>query len=112
MLLIQPYNFRVVHVKGKNNIADPLSRLLGANTSQTLSKAQLEDMAYIRFANEVTTRKIKLASAKDDELWLDRNCINFQNWKELTGPNIYEAIKDDLYTVGKLILRSNRLLTP
>lgn len=55
VLRLQPYNFRVVYVKGKNNIADPLSRLLEAKTGKILSKTQLEDMAYVRFVAQSAT---------------------------------------------------------
>ena len=118
VLRLQPYNFRVVYVKGKNNIADPLSRLLEADANSALSKAQIEDMAHVRFVAQnatpraLTTREIERESAVDDELVSLHQCIEYGNWNSFNGPKLYKAIKDELCTIGKLILRGNRILMP
>ena len=69
VLRLQPYDFKVVHVKGLDNTADPLSRLLPLKAGP-----EDDDEGYVRFVavnatpHALTTREIEEASADDEEL--------------------------------------------
>lgn len=47
VLRLQPYDFRVVHIPGKQNIAEPLSRLIGGTAKNEVHGHESED--YVRF---------------------------------------------------------------
>ncbi|KAJ8411636.1 hypothetical protein AAFF_G00164440 [Aldrovandia affinis] len=72
VLRLQPYDFKVKHIPGKRNIADPLSRLLG-ETAQREKHHHGSD-EYVRFVavsatpKALTTREVEEASATDPEL--------------------------------------------
>lgn len=72
MLRLQPYDFCVVHIPGKQNIADPLSRLVFGKTGKQTHKHGAEE--YERFVavnatpSALTTRTVEEASGIDDEL--------------------------------------------
>jgi len=116
VLRLQPYQFRVVHVPGTKNIADPLSRLL---KTDVLSKSKLGDQAeeYVRFVaisatpKAMTTREVERASADDDELQEVRECIDTGKWDSCTQ-KLYAAINGELCTIGKLVLRGSRIVIP
>ena len=48
MLRLQPYDFKVIHLPGKNNIADPLSRLLKVNMVQQSGFSKMAE-EHVRF---------------------------------------------------------------
>ena len=72
MLRLQPYDVRVVHVPGAQNIADPLSRLVDSKIGPTDNAHGADD--YVRFAavsatpTAMSTREVEKASANDEEL--------------------------------------------
>lgn len=81
VLRLQPYNFKVVYVSGKENIADPLSRLLGSTGIR--EKHSHESDEYVRFVavsatpRALTTREVEEASEKDSELIELRKAIEW-----------------------------------
>lgn len=88
VLRLQPYNFRVTYLPGSQNIADPLSRLLGetAKTERHIHNSE----EYVRFIavsatpNALTTREVERASESDMELKEVRFAVNsghFENCK-------------------------------
>lgn len=69
---LQPYDFTVIHIPGRENIADPLSRLLGKTAMEETHKHRSDE--YVRFVavnatpNALITREVDKASAGDEEL--------------------------------------------
>ena len=121
VLRLQPFNFRVVYVKGKNNIADPLSRLIPenkrCNEGITLQKSQLEELSVRMVVKNVTPkaltpRQIERATDLDSELVEVRKCLVHDNWSQFTGNKLYRALANELCFVGTIILRGNRLVIP
>ncbi|KAJ8366663.1 hypothetical protein AAFF_G00345590 [Aldrovandia affinis] len=113
VLRLQPYDFKVKHIPGKRNIADPLSRLLG-ETAQREKHHHGSD-EYVRFVaasatpKALTTREVEEASATNPELIEVRKAITngrFENCKA------YAAVANELCVVGYLVLRGTRIVLP
>lgn len=113
VLRLQPYEYKVVHIAGKNNIADPLSRLLTNTVKQVEHKHGADE--YVRFVavnatpKALTTREVEEASAADPELREVRKAIatgHFENCKQ------YAIIANELCTIGYLVLRGTRIVLP
>ena len=118
VLRLQPYRFTVKYIPGKQNIADSLSRLLpskGDNSHQEGCSEECEN--YIRFVAQtatpkaLSTRDVEEASADDDELSEIRKCIRTNQWHTLTNKRLL-PVKDELCTIGFLVLRGTRILIP
>lgn len=77
VLRLQPYRFKVQYVPGKQNIADPLSRLGKGNG--VCMKEDAEE--FIRFGAETSTPAAMSVQEVEEESWLDsevsqlRECI-------------------------------------
>lgn len=113
VLRLQPYEFRVVHIAGKNNIADPLSRLLTGTVKGVQHEHGAEE--YVRFVavnatpRALTTREVEGASAMDPELGEVRKAIatgHFEKCKQ------YAIVANELCTIGYLVLRGTRIVLP
>ena len=80
-LRIQPYTFKIVHIPGPQNIADPLSRLINKQTKTPQTRHEHDADEYVRFVavnatpRAMTTREVEEASAEDEEICELRNAI-------------------------------------
>ena len=112
VLRLQPYRFKVQYVPGKQNIADPLSRL-GKGKGVCMNDDAEE---FIRFVAETSTPAAMSVQEVEEESWLDpeisqlRECITTGEWDN--APTQYKAIRSELSILGKLVLRGTRLLIP
>ncbi|KAJ8375480.1 hypothetical protein SKAU_G00060600 [Synaphobranchus kaupii] len=113
VLRLQPYDFKVLYIPGKQNIADSLSRLLGETAKRERHNHGSDE--YLRFVavsatpKALTTREVEEASATDPELIEVREAIangRFENCKA------YAAIANELCVVGYLVLRGTRIVLP
>ncbi|KAJ8363309.1 hypothetical protein SKAU_G00121400 [Synaphobranchus kaupii] len=113
VLRLQPYDFKVLYIPGKQNIADSLSRLLGETAKRERHNHGSDE--YVRFVavsampKALTTREVEEASATDPELIEVREAIangRFENCKA------YAAIANELCVVGHLVLRGTRIVLP
>ena len=111
MLRLQPYDFRVVHIPGPQNIADPLSRLVKGECRDTANEAD----DYVRFVavsatpKAMSTRELEEASGNDEELQNVRDAIQTGNFVKCRA---YMAIASELCVVGQLVLRGTRIVLP
>lgn len=118
VLRLQPFDFNVVYIRGKYNIADPLSRLLRDVVQAPVTKTQLEGQAFVRFVAEnatpgaMTTKMIERASHDDPELKAVRHCLEYGDWSNFQGPKIYRTLREEFCIIGQLVLRGNRLVIP
>ena len=112
VLRLQPYRFKVQYVPGKQNIADPLSRL-GKGKGVCMNDDAEE---VIRFVAETSTPAAMSVQEVEEESWLDpeisqlRECITTGEWDN--APTQYKAVRSELSILGKLVLRGTRLLIP
>ena len=113
VLRLQPYDFQVIHIAGKYNIADPLSRLLGETAKKTKHAHGAEE--YVRFVavqatpRALTMRDVERASAEDEELSEVRKAIQTGRFDKCSA---YARIANELCTIGQLVLRGTRIVLP
>lgn len=114
MLRLQSYKYRVIYKPGKNNIADPLSRLLPVTENQVSF-----DESASHYVNWVVTTATPVAlksseinecSATDEELNAVKQGIYHQNWN---GKAVaFKIFETELCFVGDILLRGNRIVIP
>lgn len=110
---LQPYDFRVIHIPGTHNIADPLSRLLGPSAKDEIHTHKAEE--YVRFIAvcatpcALTTKEVEQTSANDVELQKLRTAIQTGCFYECPA---YRHIAGELSVIGQIILRGTRIVLP
>ena len=116
VLRLQPYEFKVIHLPGKNNIADPLSRLLKVDMTQQSEFSKMAE-EHVRFVainstpKAMTTHDVERASSDDAELQQLRECIDTGRWTDCPD-KLYAAISGELCVIGQLVLRGSRIVMP
>ncbi|KAK3733402.1 hypothetical protein QZH41_002706 [Actinostola sp. cb2023] len=109
VLRLQPYKFKVTYIPGKQNVADPLSRLTQMGEDRP-SPEEIGAEEFVRFVattatpQAMTTREVEEASAEDEELCELRECIKAGQWKNSQCKE-YIPASGELCVIGKLILR-------
>ena len=98
---------------GKTNIADALSRMNQRNSKDLSSEK--EDIARL-VATEatpvaLTTREIERERELDPELQSVRYYIETGDWSKCKLM-AYTCIKNELCTIGKLVMRGDRIVIP
>ena len=112
LLRLQPYEFRVQYVPGKQNIAASLSRLVDKGGVSDHDDAE----EFIRFVAEASApvaipiRELEEESVTDPEISQLRECISTGDWDK--APPQYKHVRNELSSLGKLVLRAVRLLIP
>lgn len=95
---------------GRTNAADALSRLpLKYEAKRNLGEEYVYFVAKMATPKALTTEEIEERSACDEILCKVRKAIRTGNWSELPE---YKFIKDELSSIGKLILRGRRIMIP
>ena len=113
VLRLQPYTFKIVHVPGGKNIADPLSRLVSGEGYPTQYYTEAEE--YVRFIAVNATpvalniRTVEEESASDGELTQLREAIRTGNYATCKP---YAPVAGELCITGQLVLRGTRLILP
>lgn len=115
VLRMQSFQYKTIFIQGKSNIADPLSRLLPKTEGETFD--EISENIVRRIAIDaceeivaVTPKEVEEESAKDRECSELRESLRTDRWPEMTKH--YEILKTELYSVGKLIMRGNRIFIP
>ena len=113
VLRLQPYDFSVIHRPGRENIADPLSRLLHRKVEPDNHQRCTEE--YVRFVavsatpTALTTREIEEASADDEELKEVRKAIATGRFEKCRQ---YMTVAGELCVIGQLVLGGTRIIIP
>ena len=103
----------MIHRPGRENVADPLSRLLHRRVEPDNQQRCTEE--YVRFVavsatlTALTAREIEEASADDEELKEVRKAIA-TDWFEKCRQYMTEA--GELCVVGQLVLRGTHIIIP
>ena len=112
VLRLQPYDFTVKHIPGREMVADALSRLVKETNEQNPDSAE----AYVRYIataatpNALKTKDIERESENDEKLTVIRSCLKTGNWDKC--PTEYKSVRNELCAVGKLVLRGCRIVIP
>ena len=123
VLRLQSYDFQVKYVKGSENIADPLSRLIKVAKGSDVVGQSVDDVEdtelYVRFTvidalTAITAKEVEKASFVDSEISQIREAVQCSRFDSLSKdiPGVYRAIRDELCVVGQLVLRGNRIVVP
>lgn len=116
VLRLQPFVFRVVYKPGKQNIADPLSRLSLSEEVEEIDQA--DDQLYVHAITEsvaIDVSEIKAALDSDFELQLVKEAITSGIWD---NEALKEHAKDyipfqrDLSLIEGHVIRGCRLVIP
>ena len=113
VLRLQPFTFKGKYIPGKMNVADVLSRLSSV-TSSPSGNGEVEDyvMSLTQSAvpRTMSSREIEKASKVDSELQVLRQAIASGDFSGCD--TAYRAIKDELTTIGYIVLRQSRIIIP
>ena len=114
LLYLQQFRYVVTHISGKENSADALSRLPVGPAQEDDARESTEYACSI--ASEAvpaahTPQKVEQASAKDPTLQLVRQAVTSGDWSRLSG-TMYKALSEELWVLGQLVLRGNRIVMP
>jgi len=112
LLRIQGFKFRILHIPGKNNIADPLSRLL--EPADIITENDMYEKNLVMFMGNlvpraITLKEISTATETDDVLKSVCQSIRV-NAPISTKP--YSALVDELCIVNDILLRGSRIVIP
>ena len=116
MLRLQPYKFKIIHLPRKNNIADPLSRLLKVDMAQQSEFSKMAE-EHVRFVainstpKAMTTHEEERASSDDAELQQLRECVDTGRWTDCPD-KLYAVISCELCVIGQLALRGSQIMMP
>jgi len=113
VLRLQPYDYKVIHIPGRKNIADSLSRLMCKGQS---SSNHIDDTdEYVRLIavsatpKALTTRQVEEASESDDELRSVRDAIQTGRFEKC---KTFMHVASELCAIGQLVLRGTRIVIP
>lgn len=114
LLYLQQFQYKLTHIRGKDNAADVLSRLPVGTTHDHETQAT-EEFAYSVVSEAVPAalvpKEVEIASEKDPTLKMLRQAVMTDDWSQLQG-TIYKAVKDELWVIGQVVMRGSRILIP
>lgn len=114
VLRLQSYRYKIIHRAGKNNIADPLSRLVSFEPTNTSF-----DEANEEYVNTVMTfsvpvainlTEIKSLSELDETIVAVKTALYSNEWTEITKP--FKPFETELCMVDHILLRNNKIVIP
>ncbi|XP_055632915.1 uncharacterized protein K02A2.6-like [Toxorhynchites rutilus septentrionalis] len=112
-LRLQPYDFKIERVRGEDNVADALSRLI--RDSQEAEPFEGENGSHVLCTldagcMEVTLSEIELSSEQDEEMENLWSALQRDDWpSEL---RMYEAHKKNIHCIGALLCKGDRIILP
>ena len=112
VLRLQPFNYKVIYVPSRENIADALSRL----TKVPASRGYVHDEEYVRAITlqavpaALRIEEIEAVSFEDEELKVVRECLQSGDWEK--APKAFVMVRNELTNVGQIVLRGTRIVVP
>ena len=112
LLYLQQFQYKVTHIRGKDNPANVLSRF-AVSTTQDHETQATEEFAYSVAREAVPAalvpKAVEIASEKDPTLQLVRNAVITDDWSKLQGTT-YKAIKEELWVIRQVVVRGSRIV--
>ena len=113
LLYLHQFSYTLKHIAGKKNYADVLSRL-PVRAEDNHSTTETEEFAHSIVSEAIpaamTQRDIERESKGDETLQMIKEGITSADWTKL--PNIYQAVKDELWVLRDLVMRSEWIVLP
>lgn len=111
VLRMQSYKYKVVYQPGKNNIADPFSRLckltLGLDVTH---KDYVQDIVELTRPVAVPLTEIEEQSKRDTEIQKVKEGLYDKKWDE--SVKIYKLFENELCFYGDILLRGTKIVIP
>lgn len=113
VLRLQTFRYNIVYRRGSTNIADTFSRMLPEKTEADYDP---DCESFIRSVAQLTAidvPEVEKHTDSDPELLELRECLEKGNW-DFTSEQLkaYRPFKDEFGSVGKLIIRRDRIVIP
>lgn len=111
VLRLQAYNCRIVYFPGKNNIADPLSRLCAISQPEPFDNENyINQLIDYALPVAVSLGEIVKRSEKDEEILTVKKGIMERVWENKV--NTYKIFESGLCFQDAILLRGNKLVIP
>lgn len=110
---LQSFRFVVIHIPGKVNIADPLSRLPTYTKCKTYDQFGEETIYAIvqkAMPTALTTEDVISHTKSDTELAVVKEALNTGRWHD--GVKKFAPFKDELYCCKELLMRGEKIVVP
>lgn len=111
VLRLQSYKYRIIYKPGKNNIADPLSRLCKLNNKHS-DEEDTHVCQVVTFARPqaISMSDIINASETDKEICNVRKGLYQNNWDD--SVRSYKFFENELCFYDNILLRGNKIVIP
>lgn len=114
VLRLQSYRYTVIHKPGKNNIADPLSRLVDFEPTDEsfdeANEAYVNAITAIAAPIAIKLKEIEDASETDETIQAVHDALYTGKWSDLAKP--FKAFETELCFAGKILLRGTKIVMP
>ncbi len=114
-LRLQPYRFKVIHMPGKTNPADVLSRLpirAQAPRERNIAEEYINFIAERAVPKAMTLEEIAKATEDDAVLQQVLHCLSLNHWPNDPALQKFSKVRDELSTSQGLLLRGTRIVMP
>ena len=114
-LRLQPYQFTMVHMAGKTNPADVLSRLPLDNQpfrERDIAEEYINYVTSNAVPNTLSLEQIETATAADPVLQQVHSCLTSFEWLDTPELKPYKRIQHELCASSGIILRGSRIVMP
>ena len=113
---LMPYNFKIRAIPGKENAADALSRLLPKPSMDEEKQNTNKTEEYIKLIvhettpNALSAQEVEEASKDDPGLQQVRQQLSNNKWDK--SSKTFFPMRDELCSIGYLVLRGTRIVIP
>lgn len=115
VLRLQSYDFEVIYCEGRNNIADPFSRLYTDSDIETSDfdlNCEVHVCAIVDHSTPIAVnlKEIEDASKNDEEIELMKEAVNCDIWDERIKH--LRPFSNDFGFYGEVLLKNNKIVIP